>query len=143
MSGLLARMMRRSIPALLAAALLSSLLGACEPAPRGHPQTATSLFLGTRIGDAGEVSAAQWDAFVARAIVPRLPAGCTLADAGGIWRSEKGSVARERTHVVFLVHERDDPAADAALEAIAADWKREFHQESVLRVDEPVTARFE
>jgi hypothetical protein len=124
--------------------LAAASLVACESAPHARSRE-TTLYLGTKIGEgpgAREVTDAEWDAFVKGAIVPRLPAGCTLGEARGAWRGGSGAIETEKTHTVVLVHEEGD-ASDAALDAIAAEWKKQFRQESVLRVDARVAARFE
>lgn len=105
-------------------------------------QQSSSLFFGTAIADQGRVEAADWDRFVEEVIVPRFPDGFTLLAGQGAWRSSRsGEVVREDSRILLVLHE-GDRAADRALEAIAADYKARFRQESVLRADQCARYRF-
>jgi hypothetical protein len=118
---------------LLAASVL--LLAGCAGAPacRNH----TQLYFGAAIGEDGErVDEAAWRAFVERAILPRFPDGFTVMDGQGLWRSPStGRAVSEPTRVLLVLH-ADDAESHSRLEAIAADYKAQFRQESVLRVDQ-------
>lgn len=105
-------------------------------------QQSSSLFFGTTIAEQGKVEAADWNRFVDEVIVPRFPDGFTLLVGQGAWRSSRtGEVVREDSHVLLVLHEGDG-AADQALDAIAADYKMRFRQESVLRADQCARYRF-
>lgn len=105
-------------------------------------QQSSSLFFGTAIADQGRVEAADWGRFVDEAIVPRFPDGFTLLAGQGAWRSSRtGEVVREDSRILVVVHEGDS-APDRALDAIVADYKMRFRQESVLRVDQCARYRF-
>jgi hypothetical protein len=105
-------------------------------------QQSTSLYLGAGLPDGGTVTAEDWARFVDAAIAARFPDGFTLLDAEGAWRSgATGDTIREPAHVLVLVHPNSRDV-DARLDAIAADYKTQFRQESVLRVDSCANARF-
>lgn len=105
-------------------------------------QQSSSLFFGMAIADQGRVEAADWERFVDEVIVPRFPDGFTLLAGQGAWRSSRtGAVVREDSRILLVLHEGDG-MSDQALDAIAADYKARFRQESVLRADQCVRYRF-
>jgi hypothetical protein len=115
-------------------------LGGCaslRPAAAPEPAyLADRLYLGGAIPGGGSVSEAEWARFVDEVVTPRFPDGLTLWRAEGRWRDGHGASVREPVRVLEIVH----PAAesDAALEAIAREYRRRFRQEAVLRVTAPV-----
>ncbi len=120
--------------AIVAAATLLALT-ACSAAPscRNH----TQLFFGTAIGESGaRVDDAAWRDFVDTAILPRFPAGFTVIDGQGLWRSPAtGQAVREQSRILLVLH-ADDAESNGKLAAIAAEYKARFRQESVLRLDQ-------
>lgn len=122
----------------LAAAAIAASLCACaavEPAcPAGlAPAASDVLYFGTARPD-GEVTAADWDAFLRDAVTPRFPDGFTAWRAAGQWRSADGRIVREGSYVLTIVHP-EDAKAEAAIRAIAGDYKARFRQEAVLRIE--------
>jgi len=106
------------------------------PAPRcqsgEQPLVNDLLYFGTaRPG--GVVSADEWAAFLAREVTPRFPAGLTTWPASGQWRSADGSLTRESSNVLNLLHASDE-ASEAAVRELVAQYKAQFQQEAVLRV---------
>lgn len=105
-------------------------------------QQSSSLFFGAGLPDGGTVTPEDWARFVDTAIAARFPDGFTLLDGEGAWRSgTTGDTIREPAHVLVLVHPNSRDV-DARLDAIAADYKAQFRQESVLRLDQCAGARF-
>jgi len=74
-------------------------------------------------------------------VTPRFPGGLTVCDASGQWRGSKGTVEKESTKLLILIHEATG-AQEKSIEEIRAEYKRRFQQESVLRVDMAVGASF-
>lgn len=107
----------------LAAALL--LVSACVVY---RVETVDTLYFGTMKADGSVVSDAQWQQFVTDVIAPRLE-GFTTWDADGLYRTQARTVQRERTHIVQIVHADERAVAD-----IIAAYKKQFAQESVLRL---------
>ena len=89
-------------------------------------QDRDTLYFGTARPN-GVVSEAEWRAFVDEVITPRFP-GFTEWPAEGHWKTE-----REATHVVEILH-LDRRENNAKVGEIIAEYKRRFHQESVLLV---------
>jgi hypothetical protein len=129
--------------AMLFAALLS---GGCmttqgvECAAKQERAIQELIYLGAQTPD-GPVTAAQWTAFLAEVVTPRFPAGFTTWDADGQWRSADGTLTREPSHVLNLVH-AGDPATESAVTAVIDEYKTRYRQEAVLRVRAPVCISF-
>jgi hypothetical protein len=139
------------MPRLLRRVLLPILLAGCVPAvPAPAPQpsvgvaeawVADRLFFGRNVPGGGTVSEEEWTAFLAEVVTPRFPDGLTVLRAEGQWRDGQGAVIREHSFVLEIAHPAT-PAADAALEEIAAEYKRRFRQESVMRLRTAAEVRF-
>ena len=137
--------MRRSAMAGMTSFVLLAALGGCATPPGCAPGlerwTMTELFLGLNWRQ-GMVTEVQFQDFLAREVVPRLPEGFSVVAAEGAWRSaQTGETIREPTRVIRRLH-KAEPAQDAALVAIAAAYKSRFEQDAVLRVDAEVCAAF-
>jgi uncharacterized protein DUF3574 len=90
------------------------------------------LYFGRNRPTGGEVTDADWEAFLGAVVTPRFPDGLTIVEAHGQWRGRSGLVERERTELVTVLHPAD-PASQRAVEEIATEYKRRFGQEAVLR----------
>lgn len=129
--------------AVLRPILLSFVLAACAPMATAGPATAPPaaerewlsdrFFFGRDIPGGGSVSEQEWAAFLAEVVTPRFPDGLTVLRGEGQWRGANGAVVREPSFVVEINHP-PSAAVDAALDAIAAEYKRRFRQEAVMRV---------
>jgi hypothetical protein len=97
-----------------------------------EPAVNEMIYFGTATPD-GVVSAEAWDAFLRDVVTPRFPQGLTTWDAAGQWRSADGSLTREASHVLNLVHAADEKSEEA-VQVIVNEYKRQFRQEAVLRV---------
>ncbi len=135
-----ARALRRTLLALLVGAA-----AACVPAPAPvaapapAPAVADSvvadrLYLGRSIPDGGTVTEEDWTRFAREVVTPHFP-GFTVYRVEGYWMGE-----RESTFVLEVLH----PATaetNAAVDAIAAEYRRRFRQQAVLRVTSPARMR--
>lgn len=79
----------------------------------------------------GEVTDAQWRAFVLESVTPRFPAGFTELQAQGRWRDSRGTIVDEATRIVEIAHD-GAPTSRAQVHVVAADYKNRFAQQSVL-----------
>lgn len=129
--------------------ILALALGGCVPAapviappPAGQEAwIADRLYFGRNIPDGGTVSEDAWAAFLTQVVTPRFPNGLTVVRGEGQWRDSAGALVWEESFILELYH----PAGadvDAALEEIAAEYKRRFRQEAVMRVRAPADVRF-
>ena len=115
--------------------LLAGALCACAPVHEDR-WIMSRLYFGQQRG-AERIAPTEFEAFVADDLTPAFPAGFTRYAADGQWRDPAGRVLREPTVVVEIVH-RVSAEDDAKLARLAADYRRRFAQDSVLRVDVPI-----
>ena|SRR5687767_10103967 len=96
----------------------------------------TELYLGMSIPGGGVVSDESWERFLSDVVTPLFPDGFTMLDGRGQYREASGKIAKEPSHVlVFLYRRSERKVASAKIERIRAEYKKQFAQESVLRVD--------
>lgn len=96
----------------------------------------TELYFGRNMPSGGTVSDADWQAFVDEFVTPRFPDGLTILDADGQWRGKDGTVAREQSKVIVLLYPRKmRKAMNVKIEEIRAEYKKQFAQEAVMRID--------
>jgi hypothetical protein len=91
------------------------------------------LYFGRNIPGGGEVSTSQFQTFVDSVVTPRFPAGLTLFDANGQFRNSTGTTIQERSKVLSLFVDNTS-AFQASINGIAAAYRQQFKQESVLQV---------
>jgi hypothetical protein len=150
---------RRYAPIVLPVALLSGCASASPPGITARPSTGNReagpacaigdtalmrdvVYFGRNRPDGGRVGDTEWQEFLTEVVTPRFPSGLTVVEAVGQWRGESGLVEQERSEVVTLLHAGDEPSHRAVTE-IAAEYKRRFRQEAVLRERTAICARFE
>ncbi len=97
-----------------------------------HRAVVDTLYFGTEM-PGGKVAESDWQKFLANVITPRFPKGVTSWVAAGQWQNHNGSLAREKSHIVLLIHP-DSPQSDRAISEIISSYKKQFRQEAVLRV---------
>lgn len=128
------------------ALLLALAVGACaQPgappvctAPL-KPAVAIDLYFGRDKPAGGEVTDAEWGAFVTEFVTSRFPDGLSVFDSSGQYREPTGRIVRERSkRLVVIVF--DAPAHKAKVIEIVEAYKQRFGQYSVFRVEQPVCA---
>jgi hypothetical protein len=134
--------MRSRVAGAAGIAAMVVVAGSCALHAPGVAMVETRLYLGAARPDGTLVDDAAWQAFLADVVTPRFPDGLTALDARGQWRDPRtGAIVREPSHVLIVVRP-PGAATDAAVDAVATEWKRRFEQRSVLRVDAPVRAAY-
>src|SRR5438270_3440996 len=123
--------MRIALPAVVLAAF--ALLGSRAPAQTvvptetvcgelGTSYMRTTLYFGLN-RKAGNISESQWKTFLRQEVTPRFPQGLTVWQAGGQWRRADGTIVRERSKVLLLVHD-DKTEVRSALASIIERYKQ-------------------
>jgi hypothetical protein len=104
------------------------------------PFARTELFFGTNRPDGQPpVSDEEFRAFLDSEITPRFPDGLTLVSALGQFRNASGVIVQERSLLLVLLYPAETQRASSRkIERIRSAYKRQFQQESVLRVDDPM-----
>ncbi len=131
--------------AALPRAALAAGAAAQAPPPACHGtqqiRQVAELLFGRDIGGRLGVSEAAWTRFLARELTPRFPDGLTVTNATGQWRNRRGTLVREpakRVEIVLPGRTGDE----ARLDAVAAAYKRRFHQQSVVVIVRPACVAF-
>jgi Protein of unknown function (DUF3574) len=99
------------------------------------------LFFGRNVAGRGEVGDADWRQFLNEEVTPRFPAGFSVADVSGQWRSDTGAIISEHSKKLTVVLS-GSAEEEASLAAIRDVYKERFNQDSVLIVETPVCAGF-
>jgi hypothetical protein len=66
---------------------------------------------------------------------PLFPTGFTIVDGYGQWKGDAGTVGRESSKILILLHD-EDVTSNKNLETIRRTYKQRFGQESVIRSDQ-------
>gem|GEM_PF-45951 len=125
--------------------VLISLMGCAgvgtQPCGAGQNKSVSeTLYFGTGKSD-GQVSDEQWQSFVEDVITPRFPQGLSIWKAYGQWQSAAGNIIQEDSYVLNVIH-HGEPASDVAIAEIMNNYKQQFRQEAVLRVESAVCASY-
>ena len=126
--------------------LLALAVGACAQAATPPvctapltPAVAIDLYFGRDKPTGGEVTDAEWGAFLTEVVTSRFPDGLSVFDSSGQYREPNGRIVRERSkRLVVIVF--DAPAHKAKVIEIVDAYKQRFGQYSVFRVEQPVCA---
>jgi hypothetical protein len=106
----------------------------------GQVLTEVALYFGLS-KPGGNVSEAEWQAFLDREITPRFKDGFTVLNAYGQYQNSSGELVQENTKLVILIYQNSSEK-EAHIEAIIDVYKQTFQQESVLRTTGLVKAAF-
>ncbi|UYN97437.1 MAG: DUF3574 domain-containing protein [Enhydrobacter sp.] len=121
-------------------------LGACaQPQPPPcqaplKPALQVDLYFG-RDTPKGELTEAEWAAFLAEVVTPRFPDGLSVIDVAGQHRTPPGTIVREKTKLLVVVV-FDAPAHRQKVEAIVEAYNVRYGQHGVFRTEREVCAAF-
>jgi hypothetical protein len=79
----------------------------------------------------GAVSELEWQIFLRDEVTKRFPDGLTVWQAEGQWQTPTGSIDREQSKVLLLVHAETTTARQSVQDVILA-YRKAFDQQSVL-----------
>ena len=94
------------------------------------PQIRTTLYFGLS-KPAGSVSELEFQLFLRDEVTKRFPDGLTVWEAEGQSLTPAGSIEREQSKVLLLVH-ADTPAARESVQSVIQLYRKTFEQRSVL-----------
>lgn len=96
----------------------------------------TELYFGMNKKDGGKVSEAEWDSFLETDVTPRFPDGFTVLEGSGQYKDSAGTIVREESRVLVLFYpKKQRESVNPKIEELRAAYKKQFQQESVLRLD--------
>ncbi len=101
------------------------------------PFVKTELYFGLSKPDGGKVTNEEWIDFLDTSVSPAFKDGLTALDAEGRFLDKDGKIRSERSKLLILVHPQT-PEKTKAIDALVAQYKSRFKQESVLRTVTPV-----
>ncbi|HEI8868661.1 TPA: DUF3574 domain-containing protein [Serratia odorifera] len=107
----------------------------------GESMVQTTLYFGLNRPHGPALSGQEWQSFVDRQVTPRFKQGLSVFDARGQWLGNEGQLVRENSKALVLIH-MAGKASEADIEALRANYKQQFSQDSVMRVDAPVCVAF-
>jgi len=116
--------------------LLLLLAGCAAPEPRctgmpGDAAVTVQLLFGRSMKGGGRIDDAAWRDFLARSVTPRFPDGLTVLEGSGQWRQRAtGQIVSEPSTLVEIVT-TGSPETFRKLDAIRAEYRERFAQESV------------
>ena len=93
-------------------------------------QIRTTLYFGLS-RPKGSVSELEWQIFLRDEVTRRFPDGLTVWQAEGQWQTPAGSIDREQSKVLLLVH-GDTLAERQSVQAVIKAYRKAFDQQSVL-----------
>jgi hypothetical protein len=102
--------------------------------PGATPLARLELLFGMGRKEGGEVSDAEWRAFLDTEVTPRFPDGLMVLTGDGQWRSSVSGRAKEKSRIVEIWY-RPSPDSEPKIEAIRSAYKGRYGQDSVMRVD--------
>ena len=101
----------------------------------------TTLWFGMNKPNGGTVSAQEWQQFLDSDVTPRFKEGLSVYDGKGQWLAKNGSVTRENSKALLLIHAPDRETSDS-INVLRDSYKQRFGQKSVMRVDGLVCVAF-
>ena len=133
---------KRSLGLLMVLGLSLSACGDEEAACSvGSEMQFTELFFGRDRANAAPVSEAEWQGFVDTSVTPRFQDGLTMFDADGQYLMDDGTLVRENSKVIILLHD-GGATSSRDIDTLREEYKQQFSQESVLRIDSPACVSF-
>ena len=96
----------------------------------------TELYFGTDKPGGGKVTAEEWDKFLEMEVTPRFPQGFTVLEGYGQFKDSGGKIVREASIILVVFYpKKEREAVNLKVEELRTNYKKQFNQESVLRVD--------
>ena len=96
----------------------------------------TELYFGMDKPKGGEVTEEDWNKFLEAEVTPRFPDGLTVLEGYGQFKDSLGKIERENSRVLILLYtKKNRRAVNQKIEEIRNAYKKQFEQESVLRLD--------
>jgi uncharacterized protein DUF3574 len=95
---------------------------------------AVELIFGLSSEDGKGVSEQQWDVFVKTSISGRFPGSTTIEGLGRYYDTASRKEVIEKSKIVILVIECSE-SSDNAIKKTVEEYKQQFKQKSVLRID--------
>ena len=93
----------------------------------------SEIYFGMSIPSGGEVSEEQFLSFLEDPVTKAFPGGMTVFDAYGQMEKADGSIVRQETRVILLVHDGNQPSEQAIADIIGA-YRSRFGDPQVMHL---------
>ncbi|MDD5577787.1 MAG: DUF3574 domain-containing protein [Methylobacter sp.] len=113
----------------------------CKHTLHGEIFHRTELFFGLSRSNGPDVTETEFQNFIDTKVTPRFPDGLTLVSALGQFKDSTGAIIQEGSKLLILLYPFSKES-NRDVEQIREDYKADFQQESVLRVDEQTCVSF-
>ncbi|MGH8532000.1 MAG: DUF3574 domain-containing protein [Gammaproteobacteria bacterium] len=113
----------------------------CEKRLHGELFSRTELFFGLSRSSGPDVTEKAFQHFIDTEVTPRFPDGLTLLSGKGQFKDSTGTIIQEGSKLLILLYPFNKKS-NRAVEKIREEYKKDFQQESVLRVDEQSCVSF-
>jgi hypothetical protein len=101
----------------------------------------SDIYFGLSTGSGKIISNNAFKHFKNKVIAKKFERGFSVEKAQGVWLSKKSGEIREPSRVVIVVYKRTEKNKKN-IKLVANEYKKKFHQESVLVVTKPVFVSF-
>ena len=107
----------------------------CERVINGEIFARTELLFGLSRSSGADITEEEFQSFIDQQVTPRFPEGLTLLTGNGQFQDSTGNIIQEGSKLLILLYPFSKDRS-ALVDEVRAEYKSEFQQESVLRVDE-------
>ncbi|MGO1296410.1 MAG: DUF3574 domain-containing protein [Vibrio sp.] len=101
----------------------------------GNLMAQTTLYFGMNRPQGPNITDKEWQTFVDKEVTPRFRDGLTVFRGKGQWLGADGRIAKEGSRALMLIHPIKAAQSEKNIEALRTLYKKQFAQESVMRVD--------
>ena len=102
----------------------------------------TDLYFGLSKPDGGNITTAEWNDFVSKDISVVYPSGFSIIESQGKWLDpDTKQLITEPSFIVSVIYNKDIRLSKR-IDSLRTAYKSRFNQQSVLRVDKKIQAKF-
>lgn len=101
----------------------------------------TELVFGMSRSSGAAITEAEFQEFIDARVTARFPDGLTVMNGNGQFKTANGTIIQEKAKLLVLLYPFSAKSS-RLVEEIRADYKGQFQQESVLRIDMEMCASF-
>jgi len=101
----------------------------------------TEIYCGREIPSGGEVSESEFADFLDEVVTAEFPLGLTVFDAYGQMEDSSGSIVKQQTKVILLVHE-DNEANATKIQTVIDAYRSRFGNPQVMKISSPTEPEF-
>lgn len=113
-----------------------------QTCPNSNAMAQTTLYFGMSRTDGPNMTQAQWQNYVNKQVTPRFKNGLTVFKGRGQWLGADGKIAKEPSRALMLIYPKGDQTSQQKIEQLRKIYMQQFHQESVMRIDQKVCVSF-